>query len=464
LIGLQNSGKTVFLVSLINHLEHHRPTEFKVDNDGRVQISNLVVDPPQKDWKRFKYSEARQCIAEDRVWPSKTVDRSQVILSYERSDWWLNKGRLIIYDIAGERFADAPMFGRDYDSWSHHMWLKLEDLVSGAESRAPGKARPRLFQSFIEAVEAGTVTAEELVRSYRIGLANMLHEYRAYISPSTFFLDQKGDMVRDRMDDGTPIPAAQIAAERYTGLSAERQFVPLPPECRSLWKDDVVQLFTENYTAYQEEVVDPVFGALKSCHSLVVLVDVLTVLQNGIGMYTDSYGLMKELFRGIKPGDGVVRAPIRWFASALPTVMRPGWVRKIAFVVPKMDLVAPEDREALLTLAKDLMHDVAKDLQRTRYEYMLCSAIYSAKDYVVKPDTAFVFFEVDPGHSVAPAPGGSQDNPLARIPIPRLPNGWHRHLQPGQFVFPEIPPPVSRFQNKPPHHENLDRVFKFLTE
>ena len=51
-IGLQGSGKTVLLTSLINHLMHHDPRRFPL-GDGNVEVTHFVQELPDPGWDQF---------------------------------------------------------------------------------------------------------------------------------------------------------------------------------------------------------------------------------------------------------------------------------------------------------------------------------------------------------------------------------------------------------------------------
>ncbi len=58
-------------------------------------------------------------------WPAKTTDRSQFVCQFERSDWRFSDCLLKLYDLPGERVADAGMVGRDFTGWSERMLIAV---------------------------------------------------------------------------------------------------------------------------------------------------------------------------------------------------------------------------------------------------------------------------------------------------------------------------------------------------
>src|SRR5436309_15854547 len=74
-IGLQGSGKTVLLTSLINHLMHHDPRRFPIQG-GAARITHFSQEAPDEGWSQFEYTKARRALARP-DWPAKTLESSQ---------------------------------------------------------------------------------------------------------------------------------------------------------------------------------------------------------------------------------------------------------------------------------------------------------------------------------------------------------------------------------------------------
>ena len=119
-VGLYNSGKTVLLTSLINHLQDHDPDRFALG--GRdTRIRKFTTLPQEEGWDAFNYAGSRDALVHGGRWPGKTRDRSQFTCRFERSDWTFSDCLLKLYDLPGERIADAAMLGRDFAAWSEHI-------------------------------------------------------------------------------------------------------------------------------------------------------------------------------------------------------------------------------------------------------------------------------------------------------------------------------------------------------
>jgi hypothetical protein len=70
---------------------------------------------------------------------------------------------------------------------------------------------------------------------------------------------------------------------------------------------EVALRFATHYETYKLQIVMPIIKALKSCHGLVVLVDVLMILAGGVGMYDDTQQVVID-FSVWRPKDGLAFA------------------------------------------------------------------------------------------------------------------------------------------------------------
>ena len=294
LIGLHASGKTTLLTSLIAQLKNHNPARFPIGRDGKARITEFET-PPIEDadgWSSFRYQRYLSQLSERQRWPEKTTDREKFVCQFRHSDDRLGKRMIEFYDIPGERFVDMAMIDRSYKVWSADTWGHI-NTVTLSEA----------YAGFIAAVKAGGDRPDELVAAYKLGMARTLGLDRASITPSSFLLDLEGKLASDRADDGQELAPEQIVAGRHSGLP-NAEFVPLPPEFLKRWSPAVVAEFTRAYEVYRKEVVRPIFDAVRRCDSLLVMVDVLSLLEYGTGMYSDTTKQMRIGLPGLRPPAG----------------------------------------------------------------------------------------------------------------------------------------------------------------
>ena len=439
-VGLTNAGKTVLLTSLINHLTDHEPDRFRLGHPPAT-IRKFRPEAPTAGWEPFAYHANRDALVERGRWPAKTRDRSEFACRFDRSDWRFNSCVLRLFDFPAERFADAGMMNRSFAEWSDH-WFAAPGL---------SRAGSHSFEGYLAALDSANATGDDLIRAYRLALATTISppHYRPYVTPSTFLLDQAGQPAPN-------IAPSELAATRLSGLSPELQFAPLPRHVRD--KSPIMTLqFTTAYDAYRRAVVSPYFDALRGCHSLVVVVDVLHLLAAGVGAANDSRQILGELFAALKPGEPLYLRLLRNAAElavegALPNISR------IAFVVPKIDLVHPDDRDSLLHLLKTHVGKFAKDYDDLTADYFAIASVNSTRPLALSdPERQLVGVLYRDAEGKRQPPG-----PERRYRAAQPPRDWPAVWRAGDFMFPEVYPSVPALHSLPPAQLGLDRLLTFL--
>ena len=443
-VGLYNSGKTVLLTSLINHLQDHDPDRFPLGKPG-THLRRFTVKDPDPGWAPFNYSGHRDALVNFGRWPSKTTDRAQFVCQFERSDWTFSDCLLKLYDLPGERIADAGMLGRDFTGWSERMINLFQNDTTYRTHTAP----------FLEALKNPRATESELLAAYRLALANLILNFKPLITPSTFLLDLKGQPAR-------PMAPADLAAARHCGIDSDTQFCPLPADRRGQ-STEPFDTFSARYGAYVEQVVVPTVAAFRSCTSLVVLVDVTMLLAGGVGMYDDNRQIVKDLFEVLSPGENKVFGPLARGLSKvfLPHQWRPGWITRVAFCAPKMDLVHPLDRDRMLTLMRRMVERFATDRDGLRHELFNVSSVVSTRALPAEPG--------GPRGLVGTPLRGADGRKVPpteekRFTASELPDDWPLEWPAGQYTFPEVYPKMPARKDYPPDQVNLDKLATFVIE
>jgi predicted YcjX-like family ATPase len=441
-VGLYNAGKTVFLTSLLNHLESHDPDRFPLGKPGTA-IRKFEMRPPDGDWSNFSYATFRDALVHGGKWPDKTTDRSMAACQFERSDWPFSDALVKLYDLPGERLADAAMSNRDFAAWSDHLLEMIRNDTPYRTSCA----------GFLDALSAPNSTEKGLCEAYKLALAKLILAFKPMISPSTFLLDTRGSAAR-------PAEAEVLAAARYCGLGADSEFVPLSPEVRAA-QPQLAAIFAARYERYKAEVVLPFLESLKSCNSLVVLVDVMMLLAGGVGMYDDNRQILRDLFHVLDPGETPMQKVGRTLAKVfLPHDLRPGWINRVAFVAPKLDLVHPSDRDRMLRLLKSMVGKLAENRDGLKYKFFNCAAVVSTK---LLPSAngerkmVGVPYRGEGGRKILP--GEKQG-----FTVSELPDEWPINWQPGEYAYPEVYPAMPTRKDCPPEQINLEKVLDFVLE
>lgn len=444
-VGTANTGKTVLLTALIDHLKHHNPDRFQLGSRGTA-LRQFKELPPDDGWAKFNFEAHRNALVQSRHWPRKTTDRSQFVCQFDRDDWNFSDCLLKLYDLPGERIADAAMLGRTFAEWSAHHLNRIE-------SDAPYLAH---CAEYLEAMRRPNATEAELLGAYRLALARLVLSYKPLISPSAFLLDAQGGCARF----GT---ADELAAARFSGADAESQFCPLPAE-RCAPSDPLFAAFVARYERYKRDVVNPTIEAFRSCSALVVLLDVTTVLMGGAGFYNDTQQLVSDLFDALDPGERPVFGPLarRLSKVFLPHEWRPGWITRAAFVAPKADLVHPDDRDTVLRLLRDMVEKRARDCTGLTWECFNVASVCSAQEYRAGGPRAMRGFLLrEPDGRVRKQPGETED----RYAVSQPPDGWPLdHWPASRFLFPEVFPRVPARRDHPPDHIGLDALASFVIE
>ena len=453
-IGPRWSGKTVFLTSLINHLKYHDPARFTLgrrDRPGEALHFRDLHDDPRiarggggLPW--FDYEGYRNQFVQHGRWPATTRDASQFACRFDRTDWHLNDLQVRLFDLPGERVNDIPMIaaGRDagdgFAAWSDRTCKRLEKDLSAAD----------FFRPYFDRLRDPQLSEADLIHTYKIALGHTRLSYRPYLTPSTFLLDRSGQRIKGADPEA-------LAKVRYSGLSAEEEFAPLPAAFRAA-RPEIAARFAGRFARYRDEVVAPVVTLLKSCHGLVVMVDVLAILGHGTGMYNDYRQLVTDLLAALDPRDSALDAVLRGvYETVLPVSWRRSWVNRIAFVAPKVDRIPFADRARVKGLMEQMVRHEARNCRGVAIGYFGVAAVVGAREiHGARREMLGSTLYDSESHPLEP--GGER-----KFSVPIVPDVWpEAGWAAGDFVFPDVYPRVSPLSNCPTEQSGLDDAFNFL--
>jgi predicted YcjX-like family ATPase len=202
--------------------------------------------------------------------------------------------------------------------------------------------------------------------------------------------------------------------------------------------------------------------ALKSCTSLIVLIDVTMLLAGGVGMYDDNKLILRDLLDVLAPGEHPVFGPLARGLSKvfLPYQLRPGWITRLAFAAPKMDLIHPTDRDRMLALMKRMVERYADNRDGLKYQFFNLSAVVSTKVLPVENGRRFLV-----GVPMRDAEGRKlPPGPEQRFEVSPLPDDWPTDWKPGRFAFPEVYPQMPMRKDYPPEQVNVDQLASFVID
>ena len=449
IVGSQASGKTVFLTSLIAHLQNHDGNDLDLGNG--VEILKCETLKNSSNFSSFPYEYYRSTLVHNSAWPAKTTDVSEIRLQlklklkrenkFMRSRNYSEQIGLEFLDFPGERAADFLMYSRDYEEWS--------DMV--LESIQADHSYSELAREFNALVEHSCAESE-LIYAYKKFLGEALTQrYSRIITPSVYLIDREG---KRPPGNGSP---KSWCAERFCGLDASQQFVPLSLEARSRNKK-LVAKFKSHYRNYKRKIVDPLVCWLEDADQMYILLDIPQILSGGSSMYNDEQAIAERIMEICDPDRGFWHDLLRvgvlgWL------LIKPTRIQRLGIVATKSDLVSSNDDVSNLEkLAKDMTYKKLRGISVSAYNYFTCSTVKSTKllegqsprlkGRLVYDENGERFAEGD-------------SLPVAFAPS-RVPEHWPKDGEWGDFSFPEVYPEISARRDTPPRQEGLERIVKYF--
>ena len=424
--GIASGGKTVFLTTLLWHLKEFKDSKFYKEVK-EVTISDFSNVPSHGN-KEFRFYKHRDSLAKGRKWPEKTNDIHRFRCEFSRGDRKLfKKQQLNFLDFPGERIADAAIAAyASFDNWSDHMFDYFNDRADYSEAAC----------QFLREVESTDLSTDEATRAYRRVLARFVLDYKPLISPSVFLLDEEGDKA-------TYQSLEDLAEERICGLDEQSQFAPLPESVRKANKK-LAKEMRRHYQRYRKKLVIPLFREVANSDSLIVLVDIPSLLVGGVERYNDNRQIVLDLAK-VVAGTAIGGRLKRMFGLDS--------LRRVAFVAAKADRVASNDLKngRLRSLLKQMTERAEDRLPRkVESDWFICSACHSTR----------------PGNAEDTLIGAPlSDNPdrlEKEFPVSPLPESWPGDWGFQDYQFPEVHPKTARNLQQPPEHRGLDKVFDFV--
>ena len=433
--GLAGSGKTVFLLSLLQHIEHFDPHRFHLKN--KAQVGAFRELPPGPGFEPFPRTRLRARLMEqqDIAWPEKTRDIYRYRCSFTYSDldlasrlwgtirngqWLSRRVDWDILDFPGERLSDSLIAKHsDFAAWSDELlelWHSY-DRLRGA------------MTEYLDLL-AGAVPPTDIavLDAYKRCLARMVHNKNQMITPSTFMLDRGGNGVFT-MDD-----VRNGGRDRISGLPGA-EFSPLSAAFRAA-NPGLASRFADYYGKYRASVVKPLFDAVNTCDTLLVLIDIPGILSGGVGRYNDTNHLIETLAGNIVPSG--------FFATN---------VDKVGFVASKSDMVHQRDQDNLRELVEDMMR-IARNRQPgvRRYESFVASSWVSAESVTLE----------DGSRALRGIP--ARDKEVRVFRVPELRPDWPADWPPEdpRYSYPRLSPPPLANRYMAPEQRNLDQIFDFI--
>ncbi|MCK8787139.1 YcjX family protein [Roseomonas sp. NAR14] len=336
--GLSRAGKTVFLTSLIANLlaaGSGARTLPALEKAAGGRLRGVRVLPAGIETvPRFDHAAHLAALAADPPrWPSRTEDFSTFALTLviERAGAFrhLSPQRTVtleLLDYPGEWLLDLPMLAQDFPEWSAATLRRL--------GQGPRAAAFAPFRAFLDALPPGAPADDALFRRGYTLYRDALIECR---DRHGLHLLQPGRFLNPGPRGETPL----------------LWFFPLPAGHAG----SLAELCARRYDAYREDqrtgFLDPF---LRRFDRQVVLADVLGALHAGPDSFADTaeaLALISSSLRGTASWLDWLRLDwlgLDWLRATPP---------KVVFAATKADHVPTRQREALISLLRDLTGTVA---------------------------------------------------------------------------------------------------------
>jgi predicted YcjX-like family ATPase len=449
IIGLSNSGKTVFLTSLINHISEHPNNleKFDIDEGKNKKIITFFRELPienEKYWNRFEYKRWKDRFSIENNWPDKT----QIPFKYKcELKTNLNKTgkRLIFYDLPGERFSDIEMVNRNYFLWSK----KIIDKYSSTDGYLS------VFSDYLTLLKKENLNENQILESYKKVLLQLLKlKHCPVITPSSFKLSMKTVDEKDSYEGiiTNKMSDSDIVGFQKSGL-LDREFAPLPSDFLENPKNkNIVNNFCENYKVYKKIVVMPFYKTLKKCNSLVVLIDIPGILMSGMQNLNNTREIIFEILDSVKPGTN----RFKQIFSFIPGIN--AGIKNIIFAATKADIVKPDDLDNLEKLLKEL---IAKayiyNEHGVNINSMCCSAVVSTK--ISKTQNEYLIGKLKKNFQI----NVPDEEELVKFIPTNLPEKWPENKWDiEKYSFPLVYPDFPQALHSAPIQYNINNILKLL--
>lgn len=456
IVGLIQAGKTVLLTSLIDHLNHHTPSQFPIGKNG-TEICQIRICASRFNIAPFPYTKFRAELG-NATWPKKSLEVQEYRAIYSRDDWKRTLTDLSLIDMPGERLADMTIAGNSqFANWSDLVLETLWDCPEFSKQAEP-------FLHAVDGAESDKrigLDEELLLASYRRALAHLALSSMPFITPSSFLLDPYGNYVGEsildlklKFDDSCLINA--LVETQYCGLSRTEQFAPLSPRVREAYPE-LAKCFARRYADYRKQVVLPLARVLKGCDELVILVDIAMLLQGGVGMLNANKQLLEEIIAYVDPGFATVTRLGNMLVK-LGTLgrRRVHGVRRIVFVATKADRVHQGDRSRLESLLREMVSPFVrakKAVKGLKVDYLVCSAVNSTRSE--SDGQRVLHYKIPNGPDV-------REWTDVKYPVSEVPETWPDHFVGLDYDFPMPKPRMPAARVKPPEQIGLDRIAEII--
>jgi hypothetical protein len=327
--GLRNSGKTVFITTVVHHLLEGRELPFLgAVQEQRLLGARLLPRPPGA-LPAFPFAAARAALsAPEPRWPQPTDALSALRLKLRFAVKGALRRRLgehrslqlEIIDYPGEWLLDLPLLEQSYEAWSA---AALDAAGAPARTLLAGK-----WRSFVASLDparpAGPGDPARAAALYTEYLRRCQQEGGlSFLQPGRFTMP--GDLEGSQLLEFCPLPPGEAPRDSLRALMAER------------------------YRRYLDEVVKPFYRQhFSRFDRQIVLVDLLGILNRGPDCFADMQRALETVLRSFRYGP----------SSLLVRLFRPR-IERLLFAVTKADHVAHNQHHNLRLLLERMVAEAA---------------------------------------------------------------------------------------------------------
>lgn len=432
--GLNQSGKTVFITSLVHQLLHAKHNAdlpfFEVVCDNRLAGAKTMLQP-NLDISSFRYDQFIQPLTKSQpTWPTRTEALSEIRLAIRFRPKGFVQSRvsnyttlyLDIVDYPGEWLVDLPMLELSFEAWSAQLFQLCKE-----EPRASLSAE---WRAFLETIKMDDKADETLLRQtsalYTEFLLNCKQkDALSFLQPGRFTIP--GDLKDAPLLTFCPLPTTTEAnreGDSFYGVMASRY---------EAYKEKVVRRFyKEHFSQFDRQIV---------------LIDMLKALNRGPENFFDMRTALESVLQNFHYGP----------SGIISRLFRPK-IDKLLFVATKVDHVAANQHHNLERLLNRIISKPANEaaFQGVEVKTMALSSLTCTQTVVREHEGRRLSF-------VQGTPKGRDQEVLlfpGEIPetLPRA-EDWDSN----RFNFMEFEPPrIADPEAAALPHIRLDQVLQFL--
>ena len=357
--GLSQSGKSVFITSLINQLLANDKLPYLNEKLGRVFKATILPPDQNYGYKRFEYYKYLKGFRKNPPsWPKPTKEVSKTTIKLEfKSEYRFLENQIVyleLIDYPGEWLLDLSMLELDFKEWSN-MILKL----------AKKSPRDQYAQSFFSLIESNELYKKSSDKNLEILISDAYKEYLKSLYYNNLFFIQPGRFLEP----------GDLGADPILNFAP----LPMPKDGVDIEEGSIYNIFEKKYNLYLKEVVNKLYlKHFRDFDTQIILVDLIKTLEYG----KDSFEDMKLAFRHI------LKSFTYGKNSFLSRVFGSIKIEHVIFAATKADFIPRSQHNGYKKILEQLIRNLKNelDVQDTRSEVTILSSVKSTKYLNVKHD------------------------------------------------------------------------------